>query len=100
VAAVVKRSLNDATPPPRGTSSSSWPDTDKCSRLAHGDLRAAGTGTGLNKGETAGDLIGFLVEPRDGGGGGGARLFESELGKVFRSSRCFGIDLSGLVVLS
>lgn len=87
MAAVAKRSLNEATPPPRGESSSSWPDTDGCSRLARGagDLRAAGTGTGLNNGETAGDMIGFLAE-RDGGGGGGARLLDSELGKAFRSS--------------
>lgn len=71
-----KRSLNEATPPPRGASSS----LSCCSRgtgdrsgLVNGDLRAAGIGTGRNSGDTAGEGFGIFAE-RDGGGGGGGRF--------------------------
>ena len=72
-----KRSLNEATPPPRGASSSvSWCclGTDNRSGLACGDLRTTGTGTGLKSGDATGDGFDFFVE-RDGGGGGGARFW-------------------------
>lgn len=79
----------------------SW--ADKCSGLARGDLRTAGTGTGLNNGEAAGDRIGFLVE-RDGGGGGGGRFrpgLKSELVKAFRwCTRESSLRGDSLVVLS